>query len=200
MRVSCGTGGGEVVLWDPANGELRRQHHSNEHTGRILCMDALPDGRVVTCSEDCTLRVWAVPGENWRCQLLLSGHTQQVVTVAANQDSGIASGSYDRSVRVWNISRASPHASTVLEVACVACLKGHSDDVTAVAWLRDGRILSASADRTIRVWRVAGSFNSCEQTLDSHSLGITGLRVFGDRYGRERAVTMSRDRTLHILT
>ena len=37
---------------------------------------------------------------------------------------------------------------------CVHILYGHAGGVHSVAWLYDGRIMSGSADRTVRVWRV----------------------------------------------
>jgi WD40 repeat protein len=44
---------------------------------------------------------------------------------------------------VWDLEHGAP----------TAVLQGHADDVRAVAWSRDGRrILSASFDRTARIW------------------------------------------------
>jgi WD40 repeat protein len=35
-------------------------------------------------------------------------------------------------------------------------LKGHSDGVTSVAFSADGRVVTGSSDRTLRIWDVAG--------------------------------------------
>ena len=71
-------------------------------------------------------------------------------------------------------------------------LKAHGDRVTWVTWARDGRLLSAAADGTARVWT----------TLAGHVLDIMephGEPVIGAAWGNDgRVVTLSRDGMLRI--
>ncbi len=60
-------------------------------------------------------------------------------------DGRLASASYpdDKAVRVWRPSTG----------MCEAVLEGHRSGVWALAVLPDGRLASASYDKTVRVWR-----------------------------------------------
>ncbi|KAK6527333.1 hypothetical protein TWF281_010518 [Arthrobotrys megalospora] len=62
--------------------------------------------------------------------------------------------------------------------ACLETLKGHDDDVSAIAFSSDGKLLaSASCDGTIRLWDAAGS---PLQTLEAHEHGVAALAFSPD--------------------
>ena len=66
----------------------------------VLCVTVLPDGRVVSGSDDCTLRVWdAATGQ---CLYTLEGHNEPVLWGAVLQDGRVVSGSRDNTIRVWD--------------------------------------------------------------------------------------------------
>jgi WD40 repeat protein len=51
----------------------------------------------------------------------------------------------DKTIKVWNVSSSE----------CMHTLRGHSDDVPAMVFTKDGQfIISGSRDKTIRVWSV----------------------------------------------
>ena len=67
----------------------------------------------------------------------------------------LASASNDETVKIWDASSG----------ACLQTLKGHSSDVSSVAFSHDStRLASASYDRTVRIWDT--SSGACLQTLD----------------------------------
>eukprot|EP01034_Spumella_vulgaris_P045957 gene45957-57294_t len=49
--------GNEVKIWDLNSGKCLEQHRNHP----VRCLTVLPDGRFLTGSSDCTLRVWNVP-------------------------------------------------------------------------------------------------------------------------------------------
>ena len=73
-------------------------------------------------------------------------------------------------------------------------LTGHRELVFGVALTRDGRrAVSASKDRTLKVWDLASGEEL--RTLEGHSSSVYGIAVTGD--GR-RAVSASGDKTLKV--
>ena len=71
------------------------------HTGEVNAVASLGDGRVVSGSEDKTVRIWGVNGE---CERILKGHTGNVYAVASLGDGRVVSGSFDMTVRIWGVN------------------------------------------------------------------------------------------------
>jgi WD40 repeat protein len=73
-------------------------------------------------------------------------------------------------------------------------LKGHSGIVTGVAVTPDGkRAVSASADKTLKVWDL--ETGRVLRTLQGHSDSVPGVAVTPDG---QRAVSASHDKTLKV--
>ena len=70
-------------------------------------------------------------------------------------------------------------------------LTGHTDGVTALAVLPDGRALSGSWDGTLRLWDLASGES---RVLTGHTDGVTALAVLPDG----RALSGSEDGTLRL--
>lgn len=62
--------------------------------------------------------------------------------------------------------------------ASVTRLKGHEDSVSAVAWRDESRLLTASLDREIKLWDVAGG--TAVHTFQGHSRGVSALCLLKD--------------------
>ncbi|KAG2742989.1 WD40 repeat-like protein, partial [Suillus brevipes Sb2] len=133
------------------------------HTSRIWGVIHLPGGqRIITCSEDGSLRVWNMKsgkqiGEDWR------DGDSAVWGIALSPDGKkVASGSDDGAVRLWDIE------------ACKVVTKwtGHTRLVSSVCWSPDGRrVLSGSNDGTARQWDVETMLKPMEHILPSIETG-----------------------------
>ena len=91
------------------------------------------------------------------------------VLALAVAGSVIASGGRDKTVALF--SRSSPEKGR-------APLKGHTKQVTALAFLgaaAGAPLLSASADKTVRLWRSSGEGYASALTLSGHSQAVTAL-------------------------
>jgi len=76
--------------------------------------------------------------------------------------------------------------------ALIRVLEGHTDWVNAVAALAGRRAVSASADRTLRVWSLESGRTL--QTLEGHRASVNAVAVIGD-WG---AISASNDGTIRI--
>uniref|UniRef100_A0A915PFY6 F-box domain-containing protein n=2 Tax=Meloidogyne TaxID=189290 RepID=A0A915PFY6_9BILA len=190
---------------------LRNQHISNNwrfrrpnaichlrgHDEHVITCLKLRGDRLVTGSDDCTLRVWFVgTGE---CTQVLTGHTGGVWALQLSEDGKIAiSGSTDRTVRVWNVETG----------VLMRCLNGHSSsrDCTIRMWnIEEGRcirpfighlaavrcvkyagssVVSGGYDHKIHVWNAENG--TLEHVLEGHT-----HRVYSLHFVKERNLVIS---------
>lgn len=74
----------------------------------------------------------------------LSGHLLPIRTLALSADAQIlATGSQDSTIKLWS----------VITGQLLATLTDHTAAIEAIAFHPDGRLISASQDRTLRLWR-----------------------------------------------
>ena len=94
-----------IRVWD-----LQRRTLDAEISGHadwVRALLALPDGRLLSGSDDKTVKVWSVPAAADALALCatssakLEGHTSTVATLARLPDGRVLSGSWDGTVRVW---------------------------------------------------------------------------------------------------
>jgi WD40 repeat protein len=108
-----------------------------------------------------------------------------VRTLALSADGRLAAtGGADQLVRVLD-------AATGSELRALA---GHRGEVTRITFLPDGRLASASLDRTIRLWSAEGT---AQGTLTGHTQGVLSLAALADD-GSHRITSGSDDGTVRV--
>lgn len=129
------------MIWDMKS--LSHERTLEGHGGVVRSV-AFGGARLVSCSQDLSLRVWDVG--SGRCEGVLEGHEEDVRGVGVSSDGGVCvSCSFDKSVRVWSLESMKE----------VSRMEGHSDKVFGVAVSGSGqRAVSCSWDMTVRVWDV----------------------------------------------
>ena len=99
----------------------------------------------------------------------LRGHGGAVRALAISPDGQhVISGSFDTSAIRWSLSR------NIAEQV----MRFHDGPVNAVAWLKDGRIVTAGGDAHIAIW-TAGK-PSPDAVLDGHTAPVVALAVSPD--------------------
>ena len=99
----------------------------------------------------------------------LRGHGGPVRALAISPDGSHAiSGSFDTSAIRWSLTR------NVAEQV----MRFHDNAVNAVAWLKDGRVVTAGADAHIAIWTQGKS--EPDRVLDGHTGPIVALALSSD--------------------
>jgi cytochrome c len=124
------------------------------HDGAVNAAVLLGDGRAATGGEDGRIAIWRFGREP--PDAVLEGHGAPVVALAVAPDgNSIASASWDRTVRVWPLAGGAGGGGGAPRV-----LEGHPQNVNGVAFLPDGRVVSAGYDAVIRIWSLAAPAES----------------------------------------
>ena len=160
-----------VRVWDLTTGACTAVL---AHESAVYSLAALPLGGVAAGCHDGAIALWG--GGGAREGTLGDGAGFGLVaSLSLLPDSRLAAGyGYgDHSVRVWDVQRRQ----------CDAVLKGHTDIVLSLAVLPDGRLLSGSADRIIRVWDEGalsvrgGGTGKSATVLEGHTGSVNTLAV-----------------------
>eukprot|EP00178_Gracilaria_changii_P001467 TRINITY_DN11_c1_g1_i1.p1 TRINITY_DN11_c1_g1~~TRINITY_DN11_c1_g1_i1.p1 ORF type:complete len:813 (+),score=122.04 TRINITY_DN11_c1_g1_i1:4688-7126(+) len=95
-------------------------------------------------------------------------HSADVRGVAASSAGLIATASRDTSVVLWNLEQKVPNL----------VLKGHTHFVNALTFVGTNRLVSASGDKTLRVWDVESG--ECIHTLNGHTASVCSVASVTD--------------------
>uniref|UniRef100_A0A4W6BRJ2 Coronin n=1 Tax=Lates calcarifer TaxID=8187 RepID=A0A4W6BRJ2_LATCA len=112
--------------------------------------DPFDTHRLAVAGDDAKIRVWQVPKGGLKetltePELILQGHTEKIYSIKFHPlASGLlVSSSYDLTVRLWNLESEEE----------VKVLKGHQDQVFAMAWSPDGKLLATVCkDGKVRIY------------------------------------------------
>lgn len=140
------------------------------HRGTVTRLAALPDGRLVSASEDRTVRVWD-PAQPEVFPVVLRDLPAPVTAVATLGDGRLALGGSDGTVTVR------PPANDSSEPVVLA---GTPGPVTALAVLGDGRLAVGGGDGTVRLHDPAAAPAAEPVVLQGASGGVTALAALAD--------------------
>jgi phospholipase A-2-activating protein len=170
-----------IIVWSPSTGSIVKQFQG-AHDSAITSISVDPNNnqRWITGSWDKTAKIWL----NGECVNVLEGHTTNVLCVLFLSNGDIVTGSGDGTIKIWDQTGTevkSITASTTcvrglceypgigfLSVANDGMLKTwtlqgycvheqpiHSNLVYSVIVTKAGEIVTASEDKTVKVWKNA---------------------------------------------
>jgi WD40 repeat protein len=155
---------------------------------QLLAFQVLPDGRVVSASQDGKILILAKEADGQWSSEVLSGHSRFVLCLQALPDGRIMSGHADTTIRIWTKGDQGRWSSEVLS--------GHTDYVRCLQSFPDGRIVSGSNDGTIRIWTKGAEGQWSSEVLRGHTSWVSCLQSLPDG----RIVSGSADQTIRIWT
>jgi cytochrome c len=110
------------------------------HDGAVNAVAMLPNQQFVTAGEDGRIVLWKRGGSD--PVRVFTAHAGPIVALAISPDhQSVASASWDGTARITPLDGGEPRL-----------LEGHQGNVNAVAFLADGRLVSAGYDGTLRIW------------------------------------------------
>jgi len=186
-RAASGSWDQTVRLWDLDRGV--QEATLSDHHGQISCVALEPAGaagssqRVVSGSDDGTLKVWTVQGRgspdkadlpegalDATVTMTMQGHAGRVMGVAVDWRAQRAlSGAQDAGLRLWDLTSS----------ACLARLEGHFDAISHIAmnW-REQKAFTGSWDSRLKVWDLSSMV--CVAELQQQEGGVTCAAVDWD--------------------
>ena len=136
-----------VRLWDTQTGECRMVLGSARGPGHLDCVTAFASvgNQLYSESRDSAIKHWDL-GQGELLKTAHKAHDDFVLALATSEAARllVSGGSKAGRIKLWALG----------SLDCVGALDGHANGVNRLTF-HEGAILSASCDRTIRVWTKA---------------------------------------------
>jgi WD40 repeat protein len=168
--VACGSADGTITLLAHSTEEQPEKRTLVGHTGWVWCVASLPDGRLVSGSEDGTIRAWNVA----TCECLASATPGRgpVHALAALPDGRIAAGFADGHVIVYELGRV---------FAPVSVYRAHDGEIYALSALGDDLLASGGEDCVARVFRIGDRAELASARTNGFVRAIAPTKPHGDQ-------------------
>lgn len=155
------------------------------HTQDIMSINCSPDGNTIASgSLDKSIRVWKKTGEEFSLSYVLDKHFLGVTSVSIDASGKqLLSGSHDTTIRLWELETGELFRTFI----------GHTNRVNSARFSEQGdRIVSASTDRTARIWNMTGEeILTCQGHFDS-------IRDATFSQDGQQILTASKDNTVRV--
>jgi F-box and WD-40 domain protein 1/11 len=166
-----------IILWQFSTGRIMKEIEK-AHSESVLNLK-FDDRYLVTCSKDKTIKVWN------RTEIMPTDE----VYPSSTMKSGAKFPSYIINMQEY-VESQHLYMKALLPYSLIMTLEGHGAAVNAIQIL-GGNIVSASGDRSVKVWNVRTG--ACIRTFSGHSKGIACVQFDG-----RRIVSGSSDETVRI--
>jgi len=110
------------------------------HTGWVSCLEYGPNGRLISGSNDGTIRIWNL--NSLECEMILTGSDNAIFCMALIDEQTLASSDGNQ-IRIWDLRSGEN----------LGILVGHTDDVNQIVALGN-LVASCSDDKKIIFWDI----------------------------------------------
>lgn len=171
----------EIIVWELryGGGNFRLEGHTAAVNGLAYADDA---GKVISASEDKTLRVWDFASKEV-IQVVQLGMDFIITLAVTSECARIAYAGENNKISVLDTNSSS-----------ISILSGHSSFVTILKITPDDQFLvSASKDKSIKIWNILSQ--NLFFSFEGHTSTISSIAI---TYDCTRVISSGLDRTLKI--
>lgn len=169
-----------VKVWSTTVGECLATLRG--HRGRVTDLAVSKKGYAASASEDGTVIVWSLNGDQSKKVVTLDQyHTAAVTKVLFNKGgNSLVSASADGSVCLWDMLAVGKAAAVGEAPKCQHLWEKHRAAILDVAFSPDSKhVVTGSDDGTARMWSVVNG--KCSWTLKGHGKGVTSVAFSPDK-------------------
>lgn len=163
-----------LIQWDIETGNKhilkpywsRKSHGTKQASdGEILAVAVSTDGKYVASGgRDNAIRIYD-SRQKYAEVKVLQGHRDAVSCLSFRRNTNsLFSGSFDRCLKHWDLT----------DMAYIETMFGHQDTVSGLDCWTSARPISASADRSVRLWKVA---DDSHLVFQSHVSNVDTVQV-----------------------
>ena len=120
------------------------------HTGNILYIAQLNNGKIITCSEDKTMKVIKLIDEDkYQIEQILEGHSFWIFKVIEIKENELISISFDKTMKIWKLNYEN-------KFICIqTILFQNSNSYCNILKLNDNEFVTSSCtDRCLKFWNL----------------------------------------------
>jgi WD40 repeat protein len=225
IAVACGN---EILIIDINKKTNESEFLFNEypsligHTKNVLCLSLLSENKLVSGSEDKSLKIWDITDK--KCINTISSDFQRIDSILPLQDNIIILGTHNiikiinietkeeisslighqksicSIIRINNVLIASSSYDNSINIYNIQTnefkfsLLGHDSPVFCILLLRDGRLISGSGswNKSLKIWNL--DKRKCECTLIGHKREVRDIKQLNNGW----IITASNDKTIKV--
>ncbi|KAL0491115.1 WD40 repeat domain-containing protein [Acrasis kona] len=180
-RVMAGLEDNTITVWNISKDGGEIETKLRGHTGWVFCMEALPNGNLISGGGDNTIRIWDTTTESCQTTIEDSGQGGVLSIQYVYSQNKFVCGGLNDTVKIWDAEH----------LKCEATLVGHTKRIRQIKSLNENCMMSVSDDKDIRIWDMRTL--SCCQTLSGHDGPINSVSIVGDQ-----VITGSQDKSIKI--
>ena len=179
--IAIAAGNDILIIEDLDNYDPNNPEVMSGHTKKITSLILLTDNKLVSGSEDKTIKIWDI--KNRQCISTITGNYESIQSLLKLNDNTIVAGSHD-TIRVFNADNKKELYSLI----------GHEKSICTLIKLSEDKIISGSYDNLIKVWDLKHQI--CDFSLYGHDTTVFVVLLLQD--GRLASGSGSREKALKI--